>query len=146
MSGRNIPLVVRQKWLKKLRHRKVRYIFTGYCQHDVVLKAFNGLKKPSTSHAADDEDESAVCHSHERLHPVDNDGEALKPSDVIAMAKQAGELADGDSDEEDDEDINTHSEDVDHEDGANQASDDDNDSDDPEKVSIHVYVLTHRNS
>jgi 3-phosphoinositide dependent protein kinase-1 len=97
-EGVNISHKYRTKWLSKLRHTKVKYIFASGLNQVSKLSAFAHETKDKTTNG----------NNNNNVDNTTNDiiTDGMKPSDIIAQAKESGEI---ESDEESDEE-NTNGE------------------------------------
>ena len=97
-EGVNISHKYRTKWLSKLRHTKVKYIFASGLNQVSKLSAFAHETKDKTTNG----------NNNNNVDDTTNDiiTDGMKPSDIIAQAKESGEI---ESDEESDEE-NTNGE------------------------------------
>lgn len=102
-----IPQSIRMKWLKRLRHKKVKYLFAAY-DFNVQGKAFSREKyhvKVEDVRQANDTSDSGVPGNSEdsivnNQNPVDDiNEEPLKPSEIVqhSQGKDEGENSDDDN-------------------------------------------------
>jgi 3-phosphoinositide dependent protein kinase-1 len=94
-DGVNISHKQRVKWLTKLRHSKVKYIFASGLNQVSKLSAFAHEVKDSKNRDINNDNNN----NEEPTDDIISDG--MKPSDIIAKAKESGELQS--NDESDDE-------------------------------------------
>ncbi len=96
----SIPLELRAKWLKKLRHHKVRHAVSSFSggEGSVAAKAkklrpFIVDRKELMRRRAAEESEGLDEQAGDRHVVTCSAGEPLKPSELIAAAVAAGELS-----------------------------------------------------
>lgn len=113
-----VPRHIRHAWLKKLRHKKVKYLFSTY-EHNGLAKAYirndpiESIYEENNIDIINNASQTSMCEK----------SNVMKPSEIIAQAKDSGEIQ---TDDDESDKINTEG-------NVETTCDNDNSDDEKEK-------------